>query len=331
MDERNPVSPIVLKTDTAIPLAERQRATLEAIGARLIEQPCETESKLARYGREADALLVVDEPVSARVIGELRRCRVIARFGVGLDTIDVDAATAAGIQVTNVPAASVEEVSDHALAMLLALGRSLTALDATVRRGSWDPLAGGQTMRRLRGLVVGVIGLGRIGSTFARKASVLGFTVLAYDPYQPPAAGAAASAIPVEMPELLARADFVSIHAPLTPDTRGLIGAPELALMKPSAYLINVARGAIVDQPALVEALATRRIAGAALDVLAQEPPDEHDLLLSFPNVLLTPHAAHYSEESLEEVRQTAVEEVARVLAGETPLHPVNHVAGAAR
>jgi len=320
------VAALVVKTSRLIELSERQLRTLEAAGARVEEHPSESEDDLIEHGREADALMIVSEPVTERVIGELKRCRVVARFGVGVDTIDVDAATAAGVQVTNVPGASVEEVSDHALALSLACARRLPAFDAAVRAGSWTYLAAGPDIHQVRDQVVGVIGLGRIGHLLARKASLLGMRVLAYDPYLSEERLADASATSVQLPELLGRSDYVSIHVTLGPQTRNLIGAHELALMRPSAYLINVARGEIVDQVALVKALAARRIAGAALDVLEEEPPARDDPLLKLPNVLLTPHAAHYSVKSLEQVRQTAVEDVVRVLAGNPARYPVNRV-----
>lgn len=315
---------MVLKTSRVMPLEERQLTALQSIGARVLERSCSTEDEVIAHGQGADGLIVVSEPISARVIAQLGRCRVIARFGVGVDTIDVEAATAAGIQVTNVPGASAEEVSDHTLAMLLALARRLPAFDAAVREGIWSYRAAGTGVHRLRTQVVGVVGLGRIGRTVASKAALIGLTVIAYDPHASAKAFAAASATSVGLGELLGRSDYVSIHAPLTAESRNLIGARELALMKPSAYLINVARGEIIDQEALFGALRSRSIAGAGLDVLAQEPPDPDDPLLALPNVLLSPHAAHYSEESLEEVRQTAVDDVVRVLAGQPPRHPVN-------
>lgn len=318
---------LVVKTSDLISLGERQLRTLDAAGVRLQERPCQTEDELIEHGREADGLLVVNEPVTCRVVRELRRCRAVGRFGAGVDTIDLDAATAAGIQVTNVPGASAEEVSDHALAMLLAWSRRLTAFDAAVRRGAWGHLSAGPAIRRLRGQVLGIVGAGRIGSLLATKASCLGLRLLVHDPYVPEEQIIAMGATPVPLAELLAGSDYVSVHVPLRPDARNLIGKEELSLMKASAYLINVSRGEIVDQPALVEALERGAIAGASLDVLAGEPPASDDPLLALPNVLITPHAAHYSEQSLEEVRQTAVEEVIRVLRRQTPLHPVNRVA----
>ncbi len=317
---------LVVKTTDIISLDGRQLQSLEAADAQLLERPCRTEVELIEHGRDADALLIVNEPVTRRVVSELHRCRAVGRFGVGVDMIDIDAATAAGIQVTNVPGASAEEVSDHALAMLLVQARRLTALDTAVRQGNWNYLAAGPDVRRLRTQILGIIGAGRIGSLLATKASCLGLSVLAHDPFVAAQRLDAVGATAVSLDELLSRSDYVSLHVPLRPETRALIGRDELARMKPSAYLINVSRGELIDEPALADALERGKIAGAALDVRVQEPPAADDPLLVLPNVLLTPHAAHYSEDSLEEVRQTAVEEVIRVLRGEPPLHPVNRL-----
>ncbi len=317
----------VLKTDHHVPFGEPERDLLSKVGLELVERPCPTEDELIVHGREADALMVVAEPVTARVIESLDRCRVIARFGSGLDNVDVEAATARGIQVTYVPAASVEEVSDHAIAMMMALARRLPALDAAVRGGEWAIPTGLPPFRRLRGQRLGIVGAGRIGQMVARKAGGLGLEAVAFDPYASDEQLEASGVRPLPLDELLATSDHVSIHAPLTAETRHLIGRRELALMKPEANIVNVARGGLVDQAALAEALADGEIAGAGIDVLEQEPPDPDDKLLSLPNVILSPHVAHSSRESLDDLRNTVIEDVAAVLAGRPPEHPVNEVA----
>lgn len=323
----NRPAPLLLKTEDLVTFGERQLELLSEAGARLVERNCHTEQDVIEHGAQADALLVIAAPITARVIAELGRCRVIGRFGAGLDNVDVAAATEAGIQVVNVPAASVQEVSDHALAMILALGRRLIALDAAVRDGRWSSGLEDGRVQRLHAQVVGVVGLGRIGGALARKLAALGVTVLAHDPLVGDDALRDCSAVRVELAELLRRSDYVSVHAPLTPETRGMLSGAELALMKPSAYLINVSRGAIVDHAALVEALREGRIAGAGLDAFEQEPLAADDPLLGLSNVILTPHAAHYSVESAEELRHTVLDDVLGVLAGRPPLHPVNRLA----
>jgi D-3-phosphoglycerate dehydrogenase len=321
---------VLVKTDDVVALGERQLQAIEDAGVRLRQRGCQSEDDLVAAGADADGMLVLAAPVTARVLGTLPHCRVIGRLGVGLDMIDLPAASAAGIQVTYVPAATTEEVSDHALALLLALSRRIVRLDAAVRAGTWHHLAGGSDMRRLQDQVVGVVGFGRIGAAFARKAGGLGPAVLVYDPQVPDEVIAAAGATPVALDELLHRSDYLSIHAPLTPGTRHLIGAPELALMQPSACLINVARGPLVDQGALVAALREGRLAGAALDVLEDEPPAADDPLLQLDNVLLSPHAAHYSLEAIDEMLQTVVDDVLAVLRGDAPRFPANQPAPSA-
>lgn len=313
----------VLQCGWVSPPGERERERLAAAGARLVARLCPTEEELIEHGRDADALITLDEPCSARVIAALQRCRVISRLGVGVDRVDVAAAAGAGIIVANVPDFCVDEVSDHALMLLLALARRLPALTAHARAGSWDSIAAAGDVQRLRGQVLGLIGFGRIGRSLAGKAGALGLRLCAHDPKLDAAAIRAAGVEPLDLPALLAASDFVSVHAPLTAETRGLLGAAELAALRPTAFVINVARGALIDQAALVDALARGALAGAALDVLDPEPPDRTDPLLSMPNVIVTPHAAHYSVQAQEEVRRQAFENVARVLDGGEPLHTV--------
>ena len=319
----------VLKTDAdLVPFGEFERGLLAEHGLELTERACGTEEELIEHGRGVDALMVVAEPVSARVIEALDGLRAITRFGAGLDNVDVEAATRVGVRVTYVPGASVEEVSDHTIAMLFALARHLPALDAAVRRGEWA-IPADLPFRRLRGQTLGIVGVGRIGGVVARKAKALGLEAVAFDPYASDAALAELGVESLPLDELLARADHVSVHAPLTPETHHLIGARELALMKPTATLVNVARGGLVDQAALAEALAAGRIAGAGVDVQEREPPPPDEPLLSLPNAILTPHVAHYSRESMDDLRRSAIEDVAAVLGGREPRFPVNDAAAA--
>ena len=318
---------LALKTSALLPFGPGDREALAAHGIELIERSCPTEEELIEHGRAADALLVIGEPLTANVIGQLDRCRVIARFGAGLDNVDIDAATAKGIQVTYVPGASVEEVTDHALAMIFSLARRMPDLDAATRSGDWSVLDKLPPFRRLVDQTVGVIGLGRIGQVLARKVRGLGIDLVGYDPFLDDAALSALGARPLPLDELLATSDYVSIHTPLTSGTRHLIGAAELARMKPTACLINVARGGVVDQEALVAALADGRLAGAGVDVFEAEPLPLDDPLLALDNVILSPHAAHHSLESMNELRSRVIADVAAVLAGEQPHFPVNAVA----
>ncbi len=315
----------VLKTDpNVIEVGDAEREMLAGVGARLVEQPCLTEDELITHGADAAAILTLDEPLSSRVIASLARCRVISRFGIGVDKIDLAAATSAGIVVTNVPDYCVDEASDHALALLLAVERRIPALDAAVRDGGWDTAAVAGPVRRLRGRRAGVIGFGRLGARFAQKAAALGLEICVHDPFVDDARIEAAGARPLPLDELLATSDVVSLHIPLTPDTRHLLDRDRLFAMREGAVLVNTSRGGLVDEAALVEALRQGRLGGAGLDVFEREPPGLDNPLLGLPNVVVTSHSSHYSLESGAEMRERAFRNVAEVLAGRPPLSPVN-------
>jgi D-3-phosphoglycerate dehydrogenase len=262
-------------------------------------------------------------PIPSDVTRAMRGCRIIARYGIGLDTIDIDAATETGILVSNVPDYCIDEVSDHALALILALGRGVARLDRAVRDGSWSPMDAAP-LHRLRGRTLGLVGFGRIARALAEKASVLGLRVVAHDPFVPDEAVAAAGVEPVDRATLLASADIVSLHVPLTDDTFHLIGETELASMRDSAVLVNTSRGGLVDLAALRSALGAGRLGGAALDVLEVEPPAPDDPLLARDDVIVTPHAGFYSEESVAELQRKATEQVIAALAGRLPPYAVN-------
>ena len=272
---------------------------------------------------DADALMVQWVKITPQVIEKLARCKVISRYGIGVDMVDLPAATAKGIMVANVPDYCIEEVSTHTLAFVLALNRHLIAQHNHIRSGKWGGAPGGAPSR-LAGQLLGVVGLGRIGREVARKAHALGLRILGYDPYLKPEAVTALGIEPVGLEELLRKSDYVSLHCPLTAETRHLIGPAQLALMKPSAYLINMARGPIVDQAALYQALAGGAIQGAALDVLEQEPPAPDEPLLKLDNVIFTPHAASWTLEAVMQLRRETAQNVVTVLAGKLPRSIVN-------
>ncbi|CAA9566651.1 MAG: D-3-phosphoglycerate dehydrogenase [uncultured Thermomicrobiales bacterium] len=287
---------------------------------------CTTEDELIAAGAGADALLVsTREAISARVLQQLPRCKVVARYGVGLDNVDLDAATAEGIVVTHFPGYCTAEVADHALASILALNRRLVELDRDLRAGAWTA-HGPQTRSILRGPVhplreqtLGIVGFGRIGRAVALRAAPFGLTVLAADPHQAPEEIAAAGVEPVPLDALLARSDIVTIHCPLSPETRGLIDAAALARMKAGAVLVNTARGPIVDLVAIVPVLESGRLAGAALDVVDPEPLPAGSPLYRLPTVILTPHSAYYSERSVDTVRRETLVGALDVLRGVMP------------
>jgi D-3-phosphoglycerate dehydrogenase len=297
---------------------EAERAELALAGATLEARPSRSDDEVVAAVGEADAVLNTVVPISARAIAAMTRCRVIVRSGVGVDNVDVAAASLAGIVVANVPDASVEEVSNHALALLLACSRKIALLDRSLRAGTWSR-ALFPPMGTLYGQTLGLVGFGRIARALASKAQALQLRVLAADPLVSELDVRAAGAEPVDLDRLLAESDFVSLHAPLLPQTRYLIGVAQLQLMKPSAYLINTARGPLIDQPALVQALQSGVIAGAGLDVFEQEPLPADDPLLQLPNVVLTPHAAAYSDAGIRELRRRTGEAAADVLRGVWP------------
>ena len=273
--------------------------------------------------RDADAVLVTYAKLPGDLLKELKRCKVIGRFGLGVDNIDLPAAKALGIAVNYVPDYCLREVSDHAMALLLALARKVTLANTLVQSGRWEvpPLV---PLRRLEGQVLGLIGFGNIPRTLAPKAKAFGLKVLAHDPYVAKDALRAAGVEGVSFDALLGRSDFISVHAPLLPATRGLMNAAAFAKMKKGTCLINTARGPLVDEAALVAALDSGHLGGAALDVVATEPLPKDSPLLGRDNVILTPHTAFYSVEALEELQSKCASDVARVLSGEKAVYPIS-------
>ncbi len=314
---------VVAVTDSVFPSLEPEQRVLAPLGVELRPGQCRSEEEIIELTRGVDAVLNCYAKMTARVIEKLNRCKIIARYGIGVDNVDLVAATRAGILVTNVPDYCIDEVSDHALALLLALARHIVLADGAVREGRWDVVAH-TGIRRLHGQTLGLLGFGKIARALAAKAKPLGMRLLIYDPYVDSEVTSGYGAEVVDFESLLGESDVISIHVPLSPQTRGLIGKSELARMKPTAFLINTSRGGIVDEQALAEALKAGRIGGAALDVLSVEPPPLDHPLRKLPNVILTPHLAFYSRESVVELQTKAAEEVARALKGEPPRSPVN-------
>ena len=270
-------------------------------------------------------LVSTREAITRRVLENIPRVKVISRYGVGLDNVDLDAAADVGIVVTHYPGYCTPEVADHALAMILALNRRIVEQDRSLREGAWVE-HGPATRRILRGPIqplreqtLGIVGFGRIGQAVAARAKPFGVTIIAADPYLDPETIRAAGVEPVTLEELLRRADIVTLHTPLTPETRGLIDAAALALMKPTAVIVNTSRGPIIDLPALARALQEERLAGAALDVVDPEPLPAEAPFYRMPNVILTPHSAYYSERSVDVVRRETLHEALQVLRGKRP------------
>jgi D-3-phosphoglycerate dehydrogenase len=316
---------------TTYPVEPDEQAELERAGAKFVALEGQQPSEVLTATRDCDALLVVSAKVPADLIDQLARCRVIARLGAGTDRIDVAAATRRGILVTNVPDFCTNEQAEHTLALLLAWVRRLPYMQQAMRRGEWTARSH-PGVHRLAGQTLGLVGFGASAQAVAARAAPFGVKLLAWartpDKYKQPAERLGVRLVSLE--QLLAESDFVSIHLPLTADTRGLLGAAQLARMKPTATLINTARGAIVDEAALVAALQSGRLGGAALDVfdsidvfaLPGPPPDYP--LLKLENVLCTPHCAGSSVESSRDSKVRGARNAALVLQGHTPPHIVN-------
>jgi phosphoglycerate dehydrogenase-like enzyme len=303
--------PTVLLTDAErFPFDTDDKAALDAAGVELRELAGHDPGDVLAAARGVEAVFVYHARFPRETIERLDDVRVLARCGAGYDNIDVAAARERGIEVVYVPDYGTDDVADHALALLLACARRIAESDRTVRRGAWLSYAELSPMWRLRGRTLGVIGFGRIGRNLAQKGGALGLRVLVHDPFTTES---------TDRDVLLRESDFVSLHLPLTDATRHSIGEAELALMKPTSILVNTARGAIVDEPALVAALRGGAIGGAGLDVYEETPLGADHPLLSLENVVLTPHSAAYTEEGLAEVRKRPLADALRVLRGESP------------
>jgi D-3-phosphoglycerate dehydrogenase len=284
------------------------------------------EEVIASY-RDADAIIISGEKITRKVVDSMEKCKIISRMGIGYDSIDVTAATAKGIPVAVVPDASTVEVSDHVMAMILALAKKLIPLNQAVRKGLWGKPEMFQIAIpgfRIAGKTLGLIGLGRIGKAVARKAQAFGMKVIAYDPFVFHDDVKELGIELVGMDRLLPESDYISVHSPLTGETKHLINAEAFKRMKKTAYLINAARGGVVDEQALYIALKEKTIAGAGIDVTDPEPPKPDNPLFQLDNIIITPHFAWYSEESAAELRQRATESVIAIIKGEWPRTIVN-------
>ena len=312
---------VVAVADSPFPSLEPVEKVLRPLGARLSLSASSAAPDILAVARDADALLVCYAKLPGDLIRELTRCKVIGRTGLGVDNIDLAAARERKITVTYVPDYCMDEVSDHAMALLLALARKVAYANSLVQGGRWE-MAAVAPIHRLKGRTLGLVGFGNIPRALGPKAKAFGLRVLAYDPFVPRDVFASLGVEGVSLDELLASSDFISVHAPLTPQTRGLIGASAFAKMKPNALVINTARGPLIDEKALIAALDSGRIGGAALDVLETEPPPKDSALIGRPNVVLTPHTAFYSVEALEELQAKCATDVARVLSGQPPVYP---------
>jgi len=314
--------PLIAVTDSPFPSLDPAKAALARIDPELRVANSASAEDILAVGRDADAILVTYAKLPGDLLRQLRRCKAIGRFGLGVDNIDIAAAAELGITVTYVPDYCMQEVSDHAMALLLALARKVPQSNALVQAGRWD-MPAVVPIHRLAGRVLGLVGFGNIPRALAPKAKAFGLRVVAHDPNVSQQALAAVGVESMSFDRLLEISDFVSIHAPLLPVTRGLFNAEVFGKMKQGACLINTARGPLVDEDALIAALDSGRLAGAALDVVAVEPLPKESRLIGRDNVVLTPHTGFYSVEALNELQTKCAADVARVLSGETPVYPV--------
>ncbi|MCJ7792331.1 MAG: C-terminal binding protein [Dehalococcoidia bacterium] len=299
--------------------------------AEYVEIPCKTEDEFVAATEYADAVLVPGEPMTRRIIERMKKCRIISVVGVGYDYVDIEAATEYGICVSNVPDYCAEEMTDHAMALLLACARRIVVAVEGVRAGEWDSLGKPRVfaklppIHRLQGQILGIVGLGRIGHKLAPKAKGFGMKVIAYDPYITKKVAQKLGVRLVEFSYLLERSDFISLHMTLNNETKHMFTLEQFKKMKPTAFFINVSRGGLCDEKALYTALSQKHIAGAGIDVTDPvEPPSLDSPLLKLDNVLITPHVGYYSEESIAEVMKRSEEEVLRVLGGQWPKNFVN-------
>ncbi|WP_415855893.1 C-terminal binding protein [Sinomonas sp. G460-2] len=315
--------PRVVITDVDHGAVAEEEAVAAVEGLELVLAACRTEAEVVAAAQGADAIIVQYAPVTRAVLAALPGLKAVGRYGVGVDNVDVAAATEHGIAVCNVPDYGTEDVSDHAIALALSLARGVTGLDRAMRAGSYslDPV---QPLHRVAGRTFGLVGLGLIGAATARKARGVGYRTIGFDPLHAPGTTTAEGTEVVDFDELVRRADVLSLHVPLNAHTRHLIDADVLGAMKPGAVLVNTCRGGVVDTRALVEALRRGAIRGAGLDVFEDEPLPRDSPLLGLPNTVLTPHAAWYSEESQQELKTRTAQNVADVLAGRRPRNIVN-------
>jgi D-3-phosphoglycerate dehydrogenase len=315
--------PVIAITENIFPTLDPALGELKRLNPTVRMAKSTGADDILEVARDADAILVTYAKLTGDLIGQLTRCRAIGRFGLGVDNIDLPACKAKGIAVNYVPDYCIREVSDHAMALLLALIRKVPLSNRLVQAGRWE-MPAVVPIRRIEGTVLGLVGFGHIPRLVAPKAQAFGMKVIAFDPYAKPEVFKTASVEQVDFDTLLARSDYLSVHAPHTPATRGMMNAEAFAKAKKGVYIVNTARGPLIDEPALIAALDSGQVGGAALDVVTTEPLAKDSPLLGRDNVILTPHTAFYSIEALNELQTKCAADVARVLSGEKAVYPIS-------
>jgi D-3-phosphoglycerate dehydrogenase len=315
--------PVIAVTDSVFPTLDPAKAALARLNPTYRMAKSASADDILAVARDADALLITYAKITREIIAQLTKCKAIGRFGLGVDNIDLPAAKEKGIAVNYVPDYCIREVSDHTMALLLSLIRKVPLSNKLVQSGRWE-MPAVVPIRRIEGTVLGLVGFGHIPRLVAPKAQAFGIKVIAYDPFAKPELFKTANVESVDFDTLLARSDYVSVHAPLMPQTRGMMNAAAFAKMKKGAYVVNTARGPLIDEPALIAALDAGQIGGAGLDVVATEPLAKDSPLLGRDNVIVSPHTAFYSIEALEELQSKCASDVARVLSGEKAVYPIS-------
>src|SRR5258708_14465705 len=315
--------PVIAVTDSVFPTLDPAKAAVAKLNPMFRMSKSANADDILSVAKDADAILVTYAKLTREILSQLTKCKAIGRFGLGVDNIDLPAAKEKGIAVNYVPDYCIREVSDHAMALLLALIRKIPLSNKLVQSGRWE-MPAVVPIRRIEGTVLGLIGFGHIPRLVAPKAQAFGIKVIAHDPYAKPEAFKAAGVEGVDLDTLLKTSDYVSMHAPLLPATRGLMNAAAFAKMKKGAYVVNTARGPLIDDPPLIAALHPGHVGGAGLDVVATEPLAKDSPLLGRDNVIISPHTAFYSIEALEELQSKCASDVARVLSGEKAVYPIS-------
>ena len=316
-------APVIAVTDSVFPSLDPAKAALARLNPTYRVSKSVNADDIVAVAKDADAVLVTYAKLTREVLIQLTRCKAIGRFGLGVDNIDLVTAKEKGIAVNYVPDYCIREVSDHAMALLLALIRKIPLSNKLVQSGRWE-MPAVVPIRRIEGTVLGLIGFGHIPRLVAPKAQAFGIKVVAYDPYAKPEVFKAASVESLDLDTLFKTSDYVSVHAPLLPATRGMMNAAAFAKMKKGAYIVNTARGPLIDEPALIAALDSGQVGGAGLDVVTAEPLAKDSPLLGRDNVIISPHTAFYSIEALEELQTKCASDVARVLSGEKAVYPIS-------
>lgn len=315
----------VVITDFEYPNVDQEKKIITEFGAQLLACHLKTPEEIISAVQDADAVIVQYANITKEIIDKMQRCKMIIKYGIGVNNIDSEAATAKGIYVCNVPDYGVDEVSNQAIAMLMALAKKLPIVTKSLKGGKWG-YACSVPLFRLEGSTLGLVGLGRIPSLVAHKMSNFGMKILAFDPYLTPEAAEKRGAKLVDFKTLCAESDFISIHCPLTDSTTHIFNREAFHNMKKTAFLINTARGPVIEESALIEALENGEIAGAGLDVFESEPIAKNSKLLQMDNVIATPHCAWYSEEAISTLQRKVVEEVVNILSGNKPFHCTNGI-----